>query len=196
MKVEQVDISSITPHDRNPRRHPEAQVSEMLKSIKLFGQTRPIIVDESGIILTGHCIRLACLQGGIDKVFIRRIAGLTDSQKLTLIISDNKLAEMGLDDNDAVMDIIRSIDTFEIPGFDGDVLKEVLSSIETAVQDYGKVDASDVQQGGVPFFEQKEKAPEAPPQTLSDVAGTVATAGNPESFKLITCPHCGKEIRI
>jgi hypothetical protein len=37
----------------NPRRHPESQIANLMKSIRRFW-TNPILVDETGAILAGH----------------------------------------------------------------------------------------------------------------------------------------------
>ena len=46
-------ISSLKPFPKNPRRHPEAQMVALMKSIRRFW-TIPILIDEAGTILAGH----------------------------------------------------------------------------------------------------------------------------------------------
>ena len=53
MNIQQRAITSITPYERNPRRNDSA-VGVVAASIKEFGFKVPIIVDDNGIIITGH----------------------------------------------------------------------------------------------------------------------------------------------
>jgi hypothetical protein len=50
-------IDDLKPFPGNPRRHPEAQIAGLMRSIKQFW-SNPILIDETGIILAGHA-RLA-----------------------------------------------------------------------------------------------------------------------------------------
>ena len=40
--------------EKNVRMHTENQLVEYERSVRMFGQTRPIIVDEDGLILVGN----------------------------------------------------------------------------------------------------------------------------------------------
>jgi len=46
-------LSELKEFPGNPRRHPEAQIAALSKSIRRFW-TNPILVDETGTILAGH----------------------------------------------------------------------------------------------------------------------------------------------
>ena len=39
--------------DKNVRMHTEKQLQEYERSVRMFGQIRPIVVDEEGMILAG-----------------------------------------------------------------------------------------------------------------------------------------------
>ena len=49
-KTESVAIDAIRPNPRNARRHPPKQVAILAESIRNFGFTNPILVDEDGEI--------------------------------------------------------------------------------------------------------------------------------------------------
>lgn len=53
LQVEYLPIESITAYVRNARTHSDAQVAEIAASIKEFGFTNPILIDESGTIVAG-----------------------------------------------------------------------------------------------------------------------------------------------
>lgn len=51
---ETLPIKSIKPYARNAKKHPPEQVANIAESIKQFGWTQPIVVDESGVVIIGH----------------------------------------------------------------------------------------------------------------------------------------------
>ncbi len=46
MQIEPVALVNLRPPPRNTRRHPEAQITEFCRALLMFGQTRPIVIDE------------------------------------------------------------------------------------------------------------------------------------------------------
>lgn len=130
MKVETVGIEDVRLLERNPRKHPEAQIVELVKSIEQFGQYRPLVVDEEGVILAGNGLYEALKRAGKTTVTIQRLLGLTESQKTKLVLADNKTGSMSRDDFAVVDELLRELDDFEIPGYDPDLLREMLGDIE------------------------------------------------------------------
>lgn len=61
-------------------------------SIREFGFTNPILVDEAGEIIAGHGRFEAAQHLKQNMIPIMRIAGLSDAQKRALRLADNKLA--------------------------------------------------------------------------------------------------------
>jgi len=57
--IEQWDIKKLVPYARNSRTHSEEQVSQIAASIKEWGWTTPVLVDENGGIIAGHGRTLA-----------------------------------------------------------------------------------------------------------------------------------------
>ncbi len=49
-KVEKWDITRLTPYARNSRTHSDEQISQLAASIKEWGWTTPVLVDEDGSI--------------------------------------------------------------------------------------------------------------------------------------------------
>jgi hypothetical protein len=73
-------ISSLKPFPKNPRRHPEAQIAALMKSISRVW-TNPILIDESGTILAGHLRLEVGKRLGMAEVPTIMIAGLSESEK-------------------------------------------------------------------------------------------------------------------
>ena len=54
MKVTKKPLTELHPPERNVRMHTDKQLKEFRRSVEMFGQIRPIVVDESGTILAGN----------------------------------------------------------------------------------------------------------------------------------------------
>jgi ParB-like chromosome segregation protein Spo0J len=54
VNIEQVKIDKLIPYARNSRTHSDAQVAQIAASIKEFGFTNPVLIDETGSIIAGH----------------------------------------------------------------------------------------------------------------------------------------------
>lgn len=143
MKTELVAIDTVRPLDRNPRRHPEKQLAELVKSIEQFGQYRPLVVDEDGLILAGNGLHTALKRAGVAKVSVYRMKGLSEDQKRKLILADNKTGDLSNDDFDVIEAMVRELDDYEVPGFDPDVLRGIIAEAEDVLadaDDYGRLD--------------------------------------------------------
>lgn len=143
MKTELVAIDTVRPLDRNPRRHPEKQLAELVKSIEQFGQYRPLVVDEDGVILAGNGLHTALKRAGVAKVSVYRMTGLSEGQKQKLILADNKTGDLSNDDFDVIEAMVRELDDYEVPGFDPDVLRGIIAEAEDVLadaDDYGRLD--------------------------------------------------------
>jgi len=86
-------VERLRPNPHNSRVHPEEQIAKLVASIRQFGFTRPILVDEQGTILVGHGALLAALDLGLSKVPVVVLDHLTEQQKRAYMIADNQLAQ-------------------------------------------------------------------------------------------------------
>lgn len=86
-------IKSLVPYARNSRTHSPEQIAQIAASLREFGFTNPVLIDEAGGIIAGHGRVLAAQSLGMAGVPCLRLTGLTDSQKRAYVIADNKLAE-------------------------------------------------------------------------------------------------------
>src|SRR5262245_21050683 len=118
MKIGTLAIDQLKAPPRNVRIHPEAQITELVRALRKFGQTRPVVIDEDNVILAGNGLVEACRQLGQNEVQILRMSGLSAADKTKLMLSDNKIYSLGLDDFDAVLAAIREVNDYDIPGFD------------------------------------------------------------------------------
>ncbi len=87
--------TALKPHSPNPNTHNAKQVEHIARSIREFGWTNPIIIDEDDNVLAGHGRLLAAAKLGIDMVPTICLAHMTPAQKRSYVIADNRLSEVG-----------------------------------------------------------------------------------------------------
>ena len=61
-RVERRPVVSLVPYARNARTHSDAQVAQIAGSIREWGWTMPVLVDEAGGLIAGHARLLAAHQ--------------------------------------------------------------------------------------------------------------------------------------
>ena len=91
-KVEKWAIDKLIPYARNARTHSDEQVSQIAASIKEWGWTTPVLVDEQGSIIAGHGRTLAAHKLKMTEIPVMVAKGWSDAKKRAYIIADNKLA--------------------------------------------------------------------------------------------------------
>ena len=90
LKIEYVKLSEIQPYKNNAKLHPKAQIEQIKKSIKEFGNIDPIGVWH-GEIVEGHGRYIAAKQLKLDEVPIIRLDSLTDEERKAYALVHNKL---------------------------------------------------------------------------------------------------------
>ena len=93
MNIERIEIGKLTPNRRNARTHSKKQINQIAESIKAFGFTIPILVDEQRMIIAGHGRYAAAQSLALAKVPVISIQGLSAAKKRALALADNKIAE-------------------------------------------------------------------------------------------------------
>ena len=97
--IEQISIDILIPYARNTRTHTKEQIIQIASSIKEFGFTNPVLIDNDNGIIAGHGRVLAAAKLNINELPCIRLGYLTKAQKKAYIIADNKLAlNAGWDD--------------------------------------------------------------------------------------------------
>jgi ParB-like chromosome segregation protein Spo0J len=67
-------------------------VAQLAASIKEWGWTTPVLVDEDGQIIAGHGRVMAARKLGIEEVPVMIARGWTEAQRRAYVLADNKLA--------------------------------------------------------------------------------------------------------
>jgi hypothetical protein len=91
-KVERWAIGKLVPYARNARTHSDEQIGQIAASIKEWGWTTPVLVDETGSIIAGHGRTLAAQRLQMTEVPVMVAKGWSDAKKRAYVLADNKLA--------------------------------------------------------------------------------------------------------
>lgn len=151
-KVERRAISALEPYANNPRTHTDEQVAQIEASIREFGWTMPILIDEGGGIIAGHGRLMAAKRLGASEVPVIVAAGWTEAKKRAYVIADNQLA-MNAGWNEELLRVeIGALDDLgfdrALLGFDDDYLADLFA--EPAEPDPPKVSLAE--RFGLPPF--------------------------------------------
>ena len=130
MRIVQKKLTDLHKTDKNVRRHSQKQISEYIRSIRMFGQTKPIVVDEDGRILIGNGLFEALQSMGEEKADCYVMTSMSEKEKNKLMLADNRVYELGMTDIDVFDEIIRSPEgDVDVPGWDADLLETLNSSV-------------------------------------------------------------------
>ncbi len=110
-------IEKITPYARNSRTHSDEQVAQIAASIREWGWTNPILVDEDGGLIAGHGRLLAARKLGLSQIPTMVAKGWSEAQRRAYVIADNKLAlNAGWDQE------LLAVELGDLQGFDFDLM--------------------------------------------------------------------------
>ena len=123
-------VDDLIPYVNNSRTHSEAQITQVASSIKEFGFTNPILIDEDNGVIAGHGRLLASKKLNIDEVPCIVLDGLSEAQRKAYVIADNQLAlnsGWDLDTLRVEVEHLTELDyDLNLLGFDDDVITKLL----------------------------------------------------------------------
>ena len=206
MEITTMKLADLIKPEKNVRIHTEQQLREFQRSVKMFGQIRPIVVDENNIILAGTGLYDTLLAMGKETADVYRYEKLTQNQKKKLMIADNKIFSLGIENLETLDSFLEDLrEDLDIPGFDQEILKQMVSEAEDItdkLSEYGTLDDEEIQsiKENAERKEQRiqriqtvqEPEPQSAVPLQQDPEG-----GNEETTevrKFVTCPNCGEKI--
>jgi len=151
-----VALDDLIPYAMNSRTHSDAQVAQIAASIREFGFTNPVLIDEANNLIAGHGRVLAARKLKMDVVPAIIVTGLDENRRRALVIADNQLALNAEWDEEKLVAELQSmsVDMQKLTGFSEDELLAMLKPAEIE----GLTD-----EDAVP------EAPEVPVTVLGDV---------------------------
>jgi DNA modification methylase len=90
--LQHIRISELRPAPRNARTHSKRQIKQIADSIRRFGFTNPVLVDDEHVIIAGHGRVVAAKDIGLAEVPCLLLSDMSAADKRAYIIADNKLA--------------------------------------------------------------------------------------------------------
>lgn len=211
-------LSELKRPEKNIRIHTEKQLKEFERSVKMFGQIRPLVVDDKNVVLAGNGLLDTLERLGYETALVYKFEGLTANQKKKLMIADNKIYSLGIENLDTLNSFLEEMHgDLDIPGFDEDILKQMVADTEEITEklsEYGKLDETEIEAIRT-NAEKKEQKMEQEPVNQNPTALGAPVAGNavintenvpfksaddPEGEepanikKFVICPKCGEKI--
>lgn len=211
MKITTKKLSELRKPEKNVRIHTEQQLREFERSVKMFGQIRPIVIDENNVILAGNGLYDTLIRLEYEEAEVYQYFDLTENQKKKLMIADNKIFSLGIENLDTLNSFLEDLhDDLDIPGYDSEILKQMVSEaddITEKLSSYGTLDDEEIKA----IKEKNEKAlipergNENPDTGVTYAASEVPlqSAGDTDNGedgeaadvkKFVICPKCGEKI--
>jgi len=151
-QVERWPLAKLIPYARNARTHSDEQIKQIAASIREFGWTMPVLVNEQGTLIAGHGRVLAAPLLDITDVPTMVARGWTDAQIKAYRLADNQLAlNAGWDR--------------ELLGLELGELK--LGGFDLALTGFGDLELGDLLADRTAGLTDPDDAPEAPEHPVS-----------------------------
>lgn len=210
MKIIEVSVSNLKMAEKNVRIHNKAQIAEFARSLKMFGQIRPLVIDENNEILCGNGMYLAAVELGWDKLQAIMLDNLTDKQKKKLMIADNRIFEMGSTNNEMLDELFTYLkDDLDIPGYDEETLQMIVGDIEAVnaqIIAYGQLEeeaAKEIRSNDDALRTKIDRAEQnlseagfsnSPGTQGTGEAQPVQVVQSEDNRSFVVCPNCGEKI--
>jgi len=140
MQIETVPIASISPDPANARTHPDRNIEAIKGSLRRFGQQKPIVVDQSGIVRAGNgTLAAAKALGWVDIAIVRSDLPLSELSAFAIV--DNRTAELAEWDRDILAGALSDPDIGDL-GFNEQEIAALSSEAVQSPDDFATVDES------------------------------------------------------
>jgi ParB-like chromosome segregation protein Spo0J len=168
-------LTKLIPYARNARTHSDEQVAQIAASIREFGFTVPVLVDEKGTLIAGHGRVLAAHQLGVTDVPTMVARGWTQAQIQAYRIADNQLAlNAGWDR--------------ELLGIELGELK--LGGFDLSLTGFGELELKDLLTERTAGLTDPDDTPAVPEHPVSQTGDLWLLGAK------VTCPNCRKATPI
>lgn len=155
-------VKDLKPHPRNYRRHPEAELVHIERSLREHGVYRNVVVARDGTLLAGHGVIEAARRVGLTEVPVYRIdLEPDDPRALKLLVGDNELARLATADQRELTRLLEEVTKGNAgalvgTGYDREEVELLMQSL--AALSGQEVDVTEAWRG-MPEFRQGDLAP-------------------------------------
>lgn len=202
MNIVKRKLSELKQAEKNIRMHPDKQINEYIRSLEKNGQLKPIVIDENNVIWIGNGLYQAMTKAGYKEAYCLLKEGMTEKDKKKMMLSDNRIFDLGVDDMAAFDEFILEFkDDLDVPGFDEDLLKSLLADateVDDMMSSYGLV-GEEKKAEITAAKETYEKQEEAFAQSAQNGAPQPEYSPAPKNTseevgRYVVCPKCGEKI--
>ena len=194
-------IDELKRAEKNVRFHGDRQIKEYIRSIEMFGQIRPLVVDENNVVICGNGLLQAFQTMGKETAECYVVVGLSENKKKKLMLTDNKIYELGVNNAKVFDDMLKELaGDIDIPGYDENLLKVLTANAQEAdkyISSYGTFSDDRIN---------RMKKNDGMPRIALTVEGTTEQVINAnkeidtkdfssEKFNC-TCPRCGFKFNV
>ena len=116
-KIELINIATLTADPQNVRKHDARNLTAIKNSLSRFGQQKPIVVNEEGVVIAGNGQLAAAQELGWTQIAVIKTK-LSGAEATAYAIADNRTAEFARWDDDALLQSLQNLDA-ELQGFAG-----------------------------------------------------------------------------
>lgn len=211
MEIKRMKLADLVIPEKNIRIHTDQQLREFERSVRMFGQIRPIVIDENRVILAGNGLYATLLRMGEAEADVYQYFDLTENQKKKLMIADNKIFALGIENLNTLNEFLEDLhDDLDIPGYDSEILKQMVSEAEDITEklsEYGTLDEDEIKaikernerqamESPKPVFSSNntENQQTAPVTTTSEPIHEEQSEETADIRKFVICPNCGEKI--
>lgn len=99
---------------KNPRRHSDKQIKQLMRSIKAFDFIVPALIDSMSNVITGHARVLAARQLGLKAIPTILINHLSSDEIKAFKIADNRLSDMSDWDDRILAETLKELQTADL----------------------------------------------------------------------------------
>jgi hypothetical protein len=108
--AEEISVDKLKEHPRNYRVHTDAQLEQIMQSIRDHGIYKNIVIANDDTILAGHGVVRAAKQLGLQTVPVKKLRiGPQDPFSLKLLVGDNEISHLAEDDKTILASLLKQI---------------------------------------------------------------------------------------
>ena len=175
----EVPVDDLIPYDRNPNIHSNEQIIQLANSIREWGFTVPILIDEKQVVLAGHGRLFAAKSLGMETVPCITAKGWSDTQKKAYVIADNKLSEGSEWDSSLYFAELKEINSsgfsLDLIGFDENISLDFEPNMNPTTS-YSDINAGDI-----------SKTQDSMSANMDKLTGDRSAQGTE-----VMCPYCAE----
>ena len=147
--IHHIHINQLTPWKKNARRHSKKQLQQIAASIREFGFTNPVLIDQNNTILAGHGRVEAAKLLDWEKIPCLYIEHMDDKQKRAYVLADNKIALNATWDEDLLSQELSALAKIDL-GFEIALTGFSIAEIDSLIEEGQPEDSGKPQDEAIP----------------------------------------------